>query len=106
MTRRILFSLLMVMLTICPIPTVMAEDIGEIENLEEITPEQDEPVISYKYLILKISGPQIWGLMIVCIATRRIKRKGSARMLLRIHKTCGFTALVVATLHGVVSFLW
>ncbi|MBI9092100.1 MAG: hypothetical protein JEZ12_23050 [Desulfobacterium sp.] len=79
----------------------------EIETLEIIEIVEDVQAVESvilglpKYQWLRVSGPIIWCLMVLTIATRYIKKiKGRARQLLKLHKVFAYSAFCGATIHG------
>ena len=90
----------------------------EIEEIDFEEVEEIEPVVAgtnaygwslfgvTKYRMLSISGPVIWTLLALAIATRWIKVKSRARLLLRRHKVFAYSAFCAGTVHGIVGLFF
>ena len=79
------------------------EIIEVVEDAREVAPE----ILGVpKYRWLSISGPVIWCLMVLAMATRWIKIKGRARQLLKWHKGFAYSAFCVATVHGIIGLFF
>lgn len=84
----------------------------EFETLETIEIVEDVQAVESvilglpKYQWLRVSGPIIWCLMVLTIATRYIKIKGRARQLLKLHKVFAYSAFCVATIHGLLGLFF
>jgi hypothetical protein len=81
----------------------------EIETLEIIEIVEDAREVDSVILglpkdrWLSISGPVIWCLLVLTIATRLIKIKGRIRQLLKLHKVFAYSAFCVGTVHGILG---
>lgn len=74
----------------------------DMEDITEVKPANSLFGIQ-KNMLLKISGPIIWFLILTGIGIRKIKMKGKARLLNRWHKRLGYLALGIGTLHGAIG---
>lgn len=88
----------------------MALAADSLPEIVEVTPEEvTAPHVILglpKHQWLTYTGPVIWSLLLIAIATRHLRIKGRTRQLLRIHKTCGYTAFLLATFHGALGLFF
>ncbi len=59
-----------------------------------------------KHKLLSVSGPTIWIFILTGILTRYIKIKGKEKLLLKIHKICGYSVLIGGTCHGIIGLFF
>ncbi len=80
------------------------ESVEVVEDISQMGPSSILGLTRYQWLTL--SGPLIWILMAAGIGTRHLKIKGKAGQLMTVHRFCGYAALVVGTLHGILALFF
>jgi len=79
----------------------------EVEVIEEAVELQNvEFQRTWRYLWMRITGPLIWAFMLLGILTRHLPIKGRARLLLRMHRTFGYSAFAIGTIHGILGLFF
>jgi hypothetical protein len=86
---------------------IEAVEVVEMEEVEIVDESSHGIFLGIpKHRWMTVSGPIIWVAIAAAIGTRYIRLKGRARQLSKIHKICGFTALGVGTLHGLLGLFF
>jgi len=79
----------------------------EVEVIEEaIELSNLEFQRTWRYLWMRITGPLIWAFMMLGILTRHLQIKGRARLLMRLHRTFGYSAFSIGTIHGILGLFF
>jgi hypothetical protein len=78
-----------------------AEAIGKAVELRNVESQR-----TWRYLWMRITGPLIWAFMLLGILTRHLHIKGRAPLLMRLHKTFGYSAFSIGTIHGILGLFF